>query len=260
MDAHKALNVGIVGGGIMGVNLGYFLAQQGVKVEIFEASPALGGLAGPIILPDGTEVDRFYHAILTSDGHLRQLCAELGIADKLRFRETKMGFFHQDAILPMNNVVDFLRFPPLGWVDRFRLGLTVLYAQLVRDWQRLEGVSVQEWLLRLSGQRTFQNIWRPLLKAKFDGGFEETPATYIWARLVRMKSTRDGASQKEEAGHLINGYTTLIRALAEWIEALGSRIHLRRPVEEIIIEEGRARGGRLGQEAQSFGVTTIWTL
>jgi protoporphyrinogen oxidase len=236
----------------MGISLGYFLSQQGLKVEIFEASPVLGGLAGPLILEDGTAVDRFYHAILSSDSHLQQLCSGLDIADRLRFRETQMGFYHRGEIHPMNNVVDFLRFPPLGWIDRFRLGLTVLYAQLVRDWQRLEGVSVEKWLVRLSGRRTFENIWRPMLKAKFDGGFEDTPATYIWARLVRTKSTRGGASQKEESGHLIGGYITLIRAMAERIEAAGGRIHLRCPVQEIVIERGRAQGIRLDDEVRPF--------
>ena len=112
----------------------------------------LGGLAGPSILEDGTAVDRFYHAILSSDSHLRQLCSELGIADQLRFRQTKMGFYYNGGIHSMNNVLEFLRFPPLGWLDRFRLGLTVLAAQFERDWRRLEGVSVEDWLIRWSGR------------------------------------------------------------------------------------------------------------
>ncbi len=134
--------VGIVGGGIMGICLGYYLTRQGIHVEIYEASPNLGGLAGPMILPDGTPIDRFYHAILSSDAHLRGLAQEVGIQDQLRFKGTKMGFFHKGKIFPMNNMVDFLRFPPLGWIDRFRLGITVVAAQLVRDWKKLESVSV----------------------------------------------------------------------------------------------------------------------
>ncbi|MFN8425688.1 MAG: FAD-dependent oxidoreductase [Anaerolineales bacterium] len=63
-------SIGIIGGGIMGISLGYFLSKQGMDVTIYEASPVLGGLAGPITLEDGTEVDRFYHAILSSDHHL----------------------------------------------------------------------------------------------------------------------------------------------------------------------------------------------
>jgi protoporphyrinogen oxidase len=246
------VNVGIVGGGVMGISLGYFLSQQGVKVEIFEASPVLGGLAGPLILGDGTTVDRFYHTILSSDSHLCQLCAELDIADRLRFRQTKMGFYYQGEIHSMNNVIEFLRFPPLGWIDRFRLGLTVLYAQFVRNWHRLEGISVEEWLLHLSGRRTFENIWRPMLRAKFDGSFDDTPATYIWARLVRMKSARGGANQKEEVGHLLGGYITLIEAMAGRIKAAGGKIHLRCPVQEIVIEQGRARGLRLENEVHPF--------
>jgi protoporphyrinogen oxidase len=236
----------------MGISLGYFLSRQGARVEIFEATLELGGLASQVVLDDGTAVDRFYHTILSSDSHLRQLCAELDIGDRLRFRETRMGFYYQREIHSMNNVIEFLRFPPLGWVDRFRLGLTVLYAQFVRDWQTLEGIGVEEWLLRWSGQRTYENIWRPLLKAKFDGSFDDTPATYIWARLVRTKSTRSGASQTEEAGHLVGGYVTLVEIMAERIKAAGGRIHLQSPVEEIIIEQDRAQGIRVGEHIHPF--------
>lgn len=242
------MKVGIVGGGIMGISLGYFLSREGVQVDIYEASPTLGGLAGPIILEDGTAVDRFYHAILSSDSHLRELCTELEIADQLRFRETKMGFYYRDAIYSMNNVLEFLRFPPLNWIDRFRLGLTVLAAQFHRDWQKLESVSVEEWLLRWGGRNTYENIWRPLLKAKFDGGFDDVPATWIWSRLVRMKSTRDGANQKEEAGHLIGGYMALIEAMAAEIRTRGGRIFLKQPVQEIAIEEDQAVGLYLSGE------------
>jgi protoporphyrinogen oxidase len=153
----------------------------------------------------------------------------------------------------MNNTIEFLRFPLLGWIDRFRLGLTVLYAQFVRDWHTLEGISVEDWLVRWSGRRTFENIWRPMLRAKFDGGFENTPATYIWSRLVRMKSTRGGANQKEEAGYVVGGYITMLKAMASYIEAAGGKIHVNCPVQEIIIEQGQARGVRLkGGEVHSF--------
>ena len=237
--------IGIIGGGIMGISLGYYLAKQGASVTIYEASPVLGGLAGPLVLEDGTEVDRFYHAILSSDRHLRELCEELGIADQFRFKETKTSFYYKNALHPMNNIIEFLKFPPLGWIDRFRLGLTVLAAQFTKDWKTLESVSVQDWLLKWGGKVTFQNIWRPMLKAKFDGGFDNVPATWIWSRLVRMKSTREGASQKEMAGHLIGGYITLIKALTEKIKEFGGEVLLRTPVKEIVIENGKAVGIRM---------------
>ena len=246
------MKAGIIGGGIMGICLGYFLSKQGVDVEIFEASPNVGGLAGPLALEDGTAIDRFYHAILSSDSHLRELCEELGIASGFRFRETTMGFLHRGKIYSMNNIVELLRFPPLGWIDRFRLGFTVLYAQLVRDWHSLERISVKKWLIRLGGQQAFTNIWLPMLNAKFDGGFDSVPATYIWARLVRMKSTRKGASQKEQAGHLIGGYSSLIRAMAACIEAAGGKIHVHTPIHKIVIEQQTARGIQVDGRVLTF--------
>jgi protoporphyrinogen oxidase len=152
----------------------------------------------------------------------------------------------------MNNIVEFMRFPPLGWVDRFRLGITVLEAQLIRDWHNLEDTSIEKWLLDLSGRRTYENIWRPMLNAKFDGSFENTRATWIWSRLVRMKSTHSGASQKEEAGYLLGGYTTLIQTLAERIRAAGCRIHLNEPVTQIIIEQNKAIGISTGGGIHTF--------
>lgn len=241
------MKIGIIGGGLMGVSLGYFLTQLGAQVQIFEASSVLGGIANTVTLEDGVSVDRFYHTILSSDSHLLGMCNELNLADQLRFRETRTGFYYQGRIHSMNNLIEFLRFPPLGWIDRFRLGLTVLDAQRTRDWQQLESISVEKWLLRKSGRRTFENIWRPLLKAKFEGSLvDEVPATWMWSRLVRMKSARKGPIQKEEAGHLIGGYVTLIDAIAKRIESAGGEIHLDCPVQEIVIEGGRACGVRLG--------------
>jgi protoporphyrinogen oxidase len=251
------MTIAIVGGGLMGLHLGYYLTRQGAKVEIFEASPVLGGLAGPLALPDGTEVDRFYHVILSSDSHLLSLIDDLGLRDRFRQAETKTGFYYRGRIHSMNNLVEFLRFPPLGWIDRFRLGLTIVSAQLVRDWHTLESVGVEKWLVGVSGRRTFDNIWRPLLRAKFDGGFDNTPATYIWSRLVRMKSTRKGVNQKELAGHLIGGYSTLVKALAERIEKSGGRVHLRTPVQEVVVENGAARGLRVGGEVRPFEAVAV---
>jgi len=235
------MHVGIVGGGILGVTLGYHLSRAGLRATVLEASGTLGGLAGPIEM-DGYNIDRFYHAILTTDAELHRLFAELGIADQYRFGEAKTAFYHRGKLYPMTNMVDFLTFPPLRWIDRFRLGLTIVYARMVRDWRTLESIGVEKWLTRLSGKRTFEAIWRPLLRAKFDGSFENVPATYIWGRLNRVSGTRSGARQREMAGHLVGGYITLIEALAGRIREAGGAVHLHSPVQEIVTQDGQLVG------------------
>jgi protoporphyrinogen oxidase len=244
--------VGIVGGGIMGVTLAYLLSRHGVACEIFEASPVLGGLAGPLVLPDGVVVDRFYHTILSSDAHLRRLCVELGIADRLEFKETRTAFYIDGSLYSMNSLVEFLRFRPLSVPQRLRLGLTVALAQLYRDWQPLERITVRDWLVKLGGRSVFDRLWAPMLVSKFDGEPDGIPATWMWSRLVRVKSTREGANQRERAGHLVGGYATLLAAMTRCIEQAGGRIHLRCPVQEVVIADGRAVGLRVADTVRPF--------
>ncbi len=72
-----------------------------------------------------------------------------------------------------------------------------------------------------------------------------------------MKSTREGANQKEMAGHLIGGYITLINALVERIQAAGGRLHLSTPAREVVIEGGRAVGVRLADGVRRFDAVAV---
>jgi protoporphyrinogen oxidase len=157
----------------------------------------------------------------------------------------------------MNGLADFLRFPPLNPLERVRLGLTVFYAQFIKDWQKLENIQLEEWLRRVSGRGVYEKIWQPMLNAKFDGRFDDIPATWMWARLVRTKSTREGANQKEEAGHLIGGYKTLLQAMADKIEAAGGKIHLQCPVQEVVIEREAVQGIRMGDRLHHFDAVAV---
>ena len=58
------VKVGIIGGGVMGITLGYFLSQQRVEVEIFDASSVLGGLAGIAPIQDYlTDPNHYVHHV-----------------------------------------------------------------------------------------------------------------------------------------------------------------------------------------------------
>lgn len=249
--------IAIVGGGIMGITLGYTLARAGAKVDIYEAAPDIGGLAGLYTLPDGTVIDRFYHTVLSSDAKLMALSAELGLNDQLRFKQTRTGVYYRGRIFSMNNLMEFMRFPPLGWIDRFRLGVTILAAQLIRDWRNLEGESVEKWLIRFSGRNTYENIWRPMLRAKFDGSFDNVPATWMWARLVRLKSTRKGVDQKEMAGHFVGGYLTLLKAMADYIRGAGGRIMTSTRIDKVLINGKHADGLVIGGRALHYARVAV---
>jgi len=251
------MSVEIVGGGILGLTLAHELLKRGQQVRVWERSPTLGGLMGRVRLDelDGLEVDRYYHAILSSDHSLMQLFAELGIRQRLRSVTTSMGFYHDGRSYPMSTPLEFLRFPPLQPLDRLRLAYTILACRQIQDWRALEELPVDEWLERLSGPRTLKHIWAPLLRAKFDGDYSQVPATYIWSRLVRTTDTRSRGGQQEQMCFFPGGYMELIDALAAAIRARGGQIQLGATVEQVRVVDERVLGLRVdGQDVAADGV------
>lgn len=232
-------SVAIIGGGIMGISLAYRLSRQGLKVTVCEQESVPGGLAG-YIDHEGQRLDRFYHTILSSDLSMHELIEASGISDRLHFTETKQAFYDTGALYPFNTFRELMLFPPLNLFQRFRLGLQIVYAQFENDWQSIDQLSVEKWLLRVSGRQVVEKVWKPLLRAKFDTTFEHVPATYIWMRLKRMMSTRKGVTSKEMMCYLEDGYYSLVEALLAHAQQHGVVLKTRAAVNEIVIRENRA--------------------
>ncbi|WP_089935119.1 NAD(P)/FAD-dependent oxidoreductase [Candidatus Entotheonella palauensis] len=200
---------GIVGGGILGMTLALRLAQCGGHVTLFEAADTFGGLASAWQLGD-LVWDRHYHVTLLSDTALRGLLDELGLADEITWRETRTGFYTDDQLYSMSNSLEFLRFPPLRLLDKCRLAATILYASKIRDAQKLEHIPVTDWLRRWSGTRTFEKIWRPLLRAKLGDNYNKASAAFIWAIIARMYAARRSGLKKEMFGYVPGGYARIL--------------------------------------------------
>jgi protoporphyrinogen oxidase len=227
----SAPSVGIVGGGILGLTAAYRLAQTGVRVELFERSGDLGGLVGSFDF-DGHRVDRFYHVILPTDDRVIGLAEELGLGERFRFRPTRVGFYGNERLFSMTTPKEFLRFPILRPWERIRLAAFVARCQLIKSYEELDNVPLLDWLRKMCGQGVVERLWAPLLDSKFDGRYDDLPATYIWARTKRMSKTRD-AGGHEVMGWLEGGYQAIIDALAAKIQELGGQVHPSTVVDEI---------------------------
>jgi protoporphyrinogen oxidase len=232
--------VGIVGGGILGLTAALRLAQAGARVTLVERAPDLGGLVGSFQF-GGQRVDRFYHVVLPTDHRVLGLAEELGCGDRWRFRPTKVGFYGDGHVFSMTSPREFLTFPLLSLPDRLRLGAFVARCQLIKDHVQLDDEPLLDWLERLCGRRVVERLWKPLLDSKFDGRYDDLPATYIWARTKRMGTTRD-RSGREVMGWLEGGYQTLVDALEKRIKELGGEVHAGTAVEQIAGANGRATG------------------
>jgi protoporphyrinogen oxidase len=208
---------------MLGMTLALRLAQAGHRVELLEAADHLGGLADAWRLGSVTW-DRHYHVTLLSDQHLRNLLAELALDEQMQWVETKTGFFVDGQLYSLSNSWEFLRFPPLSLLDKARLAATIMRASRIRDSRGLEAIPVETWLRRWSGNRTYERIWCPLLKAKLGENYTKASAAFIWSTIQRMYAARRTGLKKEMFGYLPGGYARLLTALQLAIEQAGVMI------------------------------------
>ena len=227
----------VIGGGILGLRLAQRLRRQGKEVTLFEAADRLGGLAGAWEL-GGVVWDRHYHVTLLSDTHLRVLLAELGLEDDLVWGETRTGFYTDGKLYSMSNTLEFLRFPPLGWLDKLRLGWTIFYASKIRNWKRLEQISVEDWLRRWSGKRTLNKIWLPLLRAKLGENYRKASAAFIWAIIARMYAARRTGLKREMFGYVRGGYARILERFGALLDREGVQLRLGCRVDTVRREDG----------------------
>jgi protoporphyrinogen oxidase len=213
-------HVGIVGGGMLGLGLALRLRQQGHDVTVFEGAGQVGGLAASHEIGDVTW-DRFYHVTLLSDSHLRGLLDELGLGDRIEWRTTRTGFYTDGRLYSMSNSLDFLRFPPLSLFDKVRLAGTILHASRIADGEPLERVPVTDWLERLSGRRTMERVWLPLLRAKLGDNYRYASASFIWAIIARMYAARRSGLKQEMFGYVAGGYAAVLARLRTHLDAVG---------------------------------------
>lgn len=222
----------VVGSGMLGMTIAHRLQQQGHSVTVFESAGNAGGLADAWQVGDVTW-DRHYHVTLMSDFLVRDLWKELGIHDQMKWVETKTGFYTDGELYSMSNSVEFLKFPPLRLIDKLRLGGTIWTASKIKNWKRLEQMSVQEWLTKLSGKRTFEKMWRPLLEAKLGESWTKTSAAFIWATIARMYAARRSGLKKEMFGYLQGGYDFALSTFEQSLRSRGVDFQFHCPVQKI---------------------------
>ncbi len=234
----------------MGLAVAYQLALDGHRPVVFEADDRVGGMTATMDF-SGLDIERYYHFHCTSDTAFLQMLDELGLADRMRWVATKMGYWYQGRLQPWGTPTALLSFKGLSLVAKIRAGLHAFLCIRRNDWKPLDHLEATGWLRRGVGAEAYEVLWRRLFELKFYDYTDKLSAAWIWSRIRRIGRSRYNI-WKEKLGYLEGGSPTLLQGMKAAIEAHGGEIRLSTPVQKVVIEAGRVRGVQLADGLEPF--------
>ena len=242
--------IAVLGAGPMGLAVAYQLARDGHEPVVFEADDRVGGMTACFDF-DGLKIERYYHFHCISDYAFLQILDELGLAGKMRWVATKMGYWYQNTLQPWGNPVALLTFKGLGLIAKLRYGLHAFLCTKRDDWRPLDSVEATGWIKRWVGSEAYEVLWRRLFDYKFYEYTTGLSAAWIWSRIRRIGRSRYSLI-KEKLGYLEGGSSTLLNALHTDIEKHGGVIRLKSPVQQVMMVEGEVTGVQVNGQFEAF--------
>ena len=242
--------IAVLGAGPMGLAVAYQLALDGHKPVVYEADDRVGGMTAAFDF-SGIPIERYYHFHCISDRAYLTMLDELALADKMRWVETKMGYWYQGQIQPWGNPIALLRFKGLSLVAKIRYGLHAFICTKRKNWKPLDPVAATGWIKRWVGAEAYEVLWRRLFDYKFYDYSDNLSAAWIWSRISRIGNSRYSMS-REKLGYLEGGSETLLQAMRTGIESNGGEILLKSPVSKVVIEAGKVKGVEIAGRVESF--------
>ena len=249
--------IAVLGAGPMGLAAAYQLVLDGYQPVIFEADDRVGGMTACFDF-SGLQIERYYHFHCTSDTGFLNLLDELGIADRMNWTETRMGYWFNNQLQPWGNPIALLRFSGLSLISKIRYGLMAFFATKRKDWKSLDDVEATAWIKKWVGDDVYEVMWRKLFEYKFHHFTGNLSAAWIWSRIRRLGRSRYNLF-KEKLGYLDGGSQTLLDALQIFLEENDAELHLSEPVKRVLMQDSQITGVETGDGQHHFSkvISTI---
>ncbi|MBD2258081.1 15-cis-phytoene desaturase [Pseudanabaena sp. FACHB-2040] len=250
------MRVAIAGAGLAGLACAKYLVDAGHTPVVLESRDVLGGLVAAWKDQDGDWYETGLHVFFGAYPNMLQLFKELGIEDRLQWKEHTLIFNQPDkpGVLsrfdvpdipsPFNVIMSILRNNDmLTWEQKIRFAVGLLPA-IVRGQQYVETMdqySLLDWL-RLQGidERVNSDIFIAASKALTFINPEDVSATVPLTALNRFLQERYGSKIA-----FLDGSPTerLCQPIVDYVTERGGEVHLKKPLKQILLhEDGSVKG------------------
>ncbi len=227
------MRIAVVGAGVAGLVAAHRLTQAGHVCDVYERWPGLGGQAATVDVGGGHLLERYYHHWFTSDRHIVDLCEELGVGP-IEWHPSSMAFFLEGRSWPFTSPLHLLRFKPLPFHDRVRMGLAVLRLQRAnRPVGEYEHETARTWILRQMGAKPYAKVWGPLLRGKFGSRADDISMAWLWGKFMLRRQLEGREAREELLGYPSDSFEPIWAALQARIEQGAGRVLIDRPLARI---------------------------
>ncbi|MGA1476137.1 MAG: FAD-dependent oxidoreductase, partial [Prochlorothrix sp.] len=246
------MRVAIVGAGLAGMAAAVDLVDAGHEVELFESRPFVGGKVGSWVDADGNHVEMGLHVFFGCYYELFDLMRKVGAIDNLRLKEHTHTFVNRGGRLgaldfrfitgaPFNGLKAFFTTSQLSLQDKatnaVALGTSPIVRGLVdfdgamRQIRSLDRISFADWFRSHGGSNgSLKRMWNPIAYAL---GFIDTEN--ISARCMLTIFQFFAAKTEASVLRMLEGSPQeyLHTPIVNYLEARGTKFHLRRRVREV---------------------------
>lgn len=231
------MNICIIGAGITGLAAGHKLSKLGHKVSIFESASFSGGQASTIKI-DNFEIEKAYHHLFATDKSILKLYKELGISDELTWYKSSVATYAENKIWKTTSPVDLLKLSLIPFSERVKLFIVSIRLKLLTNWKKLENETAYSWLSKKVSNKTFEIIFKPLLKGKFGRYYNKIPMPWFWSKVQTRVSSRNYKLQ-EVLCYPNNSFSNLISNLERSIKENKGQIFFNKKVTKIISKSNK---------------------
>lgn len=244
------MRVAIAGGGLAGLACAKYLVDAGYQPIVLESRDVLGGLVAAWKDQEGDWYETGLHAFFGAYPNMIQLLKELGIEDRLQWKEhalifnqpekpgTYSYFKVPDIPAPFNVITSIVtNNDMLTWEQKFRFALG-LWPGVVRGQKYVEDMdqySLLEWLRRQGvDDRVNSDVFIAASKALTFINPEDVSATIPLTAINRFLQERYGSKIA-----FLDGSPTerLCQPIVDYITERGGQVQLNSPLKEIVLND-----------------------